>query len=821
MDSWTALHHVPPSRQAIARSITQHVKYSLCREFSAKDFATLYAATSLSLRDHIMDRVEGQDVLLDGSKQKRIYTLSIEYLLGRSLTNNLINLGMYSEYKAALETLGVDLGAIEESESDAALGNGGLGRLAACFLDSMATLGIPGTGYGLHYEYGLFKQEIENGYQKEKPDHWRSYGYNPWEIWHPETVYLIPIRGHIEETRDRDGNYNPMWLDWKVLLGVPYDIPIVGYGGRTINSLRLFAAHSSNDFDISVFNTGDFIRAVEQKISAENISKILYPSDAIESGRELRLMQEYFLVSCALRDVLRQYKSGSHPIEELHQYVAIQMNDTHPALAVPELIRLLVDEHGMPIETAWEITRKTLAYTNHTVMPEALERWPISLMEQLLPRHLQIIYDLNLRFLGAVAKLQPLSTTEVQSISLIDDSTPKHIRMANLAIAGSHRINGVSRIHTEILKKHLFPVFYKLFPGHFYSITNGITPRRWIMQANPKLATLLTQTIGDGWIKDLAQLSKLESFAADPDFHHRFTSLKREAKSQLTKHIFSQTRINVNPEALFDIQAKRFHEYKRQLLNVLNIIYRYLLAVDDGILPEVPRVYIFAGKAAPGYLTAKILIKLIHNIGSVINHDPRVKDLIKVVFLPNYSVSRAELIIPAADISEQISTAGMEASGTGNMKFALNGAVTIGTLDGANIEIRDAVGSDNFYHFGLTVEDIEGKRTHAELNPSYLFRTSTAIQRTVDALYGNRFCPGEPQLFREIAVRIHQHYDPYFHLADFLSYTKAQDQITADFQNQRVWTKKAISNIARIGFFSSDRAIQEYKEHIWGEVGHE
>jgi starch phosphorylase len=745
---------------------------------------------------------------------KRVHYLSMEYLLGRSLKNNLSNLGMLDLCRDALRKMGVDFEEVMEGECEAALGNGGLGRLAACFLDSLATMGMPGYGYGLNYEYGLFKQDIDNGYQKEKPDNWLIHG-SPWQIERPDEACIVPLYGRIEHGIDRAGQYNPMWMDWKIIVGVPHDMPIVGFGGQTVNVLRVYSARSSAEFDMQIFNEGDYLKAVEQQIASETISKVLYPSDLVEAGRELRLVQEYLLVACTLRDIVRRYEKSHATFDQFASKVAIHLNDTHPALAVAELMRILVDEHAQPWEKAWETTQATLSYTNHTLMPEALEKWSVSLLEYVLPRHLQIIYEVNHRFLAQVASVWPDDHERLRRMSLIEEGEQKAVRMVNLALVGSHSTNGVSALHTQIVKTSLVPDFYQLWPEKFNTKTNGVTPRRWLLQANPLLADLITSTIGSDWITDLGKLRALEPYAQDPDFQQAFMKVRRSSKTLLTQIIYDRCRVAVSPDALFDVHVKRIHEYKRQLLNVMQIIHQYLRMIQDGKTPPVPRVYIFAGKAAPGYWAAKQIIKLITSVGQVINADPRVQGLIKVVFLPDYRVSLAEQIVPATDVSEQISMAGTEASGTGNMKFAMNGALTIGTHDGATIEIMDEVGQENIFLFGLQVEEIRKMRERGSYHPLTYYHRNPDIRRLMDTFASGLFCPDEPSRFRWIYESVLDRGDPYFHLADLESYIETQERVAQAFKDPVGWTCKAILNVARTGKFSSDRAIAEYAREIW------
>jgi starch phosphorylase len=797
---------------AIEESICRHAKYSLgkaWRDLSPRD---LFTAVALTVRDQMMDRLLETQERYQQKDPKRLYYLSIEFLIGQSLCSNLHNLRVRELYRQALRNLGTDLEAIEESEADAALGNGGLGRLAACFLESLATLGMPGYGYGINYEYGLFKQEIDNGYQREKPDNWLAQG-TPWEIVRPDEACLIPVYGHIEHGVDRKGAYNPMWMDWKVLIGIPYDMLIPGYGGQTVSFLRLYSARASRDFDMQIFNDGDYFKAVEQKIASETISKVLYPSDAILAGQELRLVQEYFLVACAVRDIVRRFEQSHASFRDFPAKVAIQLNDTHPALTVAELMRILVDEKEIPWDEAWEITRASLGFTNHTLVREGLEKWPVPLLESVLPRHLQIIYEIDRRLLEQISASFPEDTERLRRMSIVEESTPKQVRMAHLAIVGSHSINGVSAIHTGLIKSSLAPDFYRLWPERFNNKTNGITQRRWLLQANPSLAELMCSTIGDGWIMDLLELRAMEKWAADASFQAEFRRIKRSNKERLAKVIRDSAYVKADPDSLFDIQVKRIHMYKRQLLNVMHIIDEYLSLIEDGRQPAVPRTYIFAGKAAPGYWAAKQIIKLIHNLARVINNDSRASDCIKVAFIPDYRVSLAEKIIPAADLSEQISTAGNEASGTSNMKFALNGALTIGTLDGANIEILEEVGEENIFIFGLKIGEAQAMREN--YRPWDYYNRDPRVKRVVDAFRSNLFCPGESELFASIYHSVLDANDEYFHLADLPAYLTTQELAGEAFNDPWNWTRKAILNVARIGKFSSDRTVAEYARDIW------
>jgi starch phosphorylase len=674
-------------------------------------------------------------------------------------------------------------------------------------------LHMPGFGYGINYDFGLFRQEIEDGRQKEKPDYWAS-EQSPWLIERQDQAVIIPIYGRIDHSVDRLGRYNPMWMDWKVLIGIPHDFPIIGQDARTINTLRLFSARASDEFDIHIFNDGDYLRAVEQKIQSETVSKILYPSDAVDAGRYLRFTQEYFLVACAIRDIFRHFLSKySHPREFANQ-VAIQMNDTHPALAVTELMRTLIDEHETGWDEAWEITQASCGYTNHTLMPEALERWPIEMFERVLPRHLQILYEINRRFLGQVAERWPGEHDRLERMSLIQEGNPQLVRMANLAIVGSHAVNGVAELHSDLVRSQLVPDFNEFYPAKFSNKTNGITPRRWLMHSNPALAMWIDERIGEAWRKDLDRLIELESFSDDPASQRGFLAIKFANKENLTQTILDSTGVRVNPLAMFDVQVKRIHEYKRQLLHALAIIDEYFRIVEDGIIPAVSRVHLFAGKAAPGYFRAKLIINLINNIATVVNKDPRVGDLLKIVFLPDYKVSLAEIIIPAADLSEQISTAGMEASGTSNMKFAMNGALTIGTLDGANVEMLRELGSDNIFIFGLRAEEVRSARTKG-YDPWDYYHEDQRIKRVLDSLTSDFVCTGEAGIFEPIRRALLDEGDNYLHLADFDSYIDAQQRISSVFLDPVEWSSKAILNIARMSKFSSDRTIREYARDIW------
>jgi glycogen phosphorylase len=799
----------------VTESVENHLRYSIGKWDGKPSAYEVFRALGLALRPFIIDRTIETAARHRHGHAKRLYYLSMEFLIGQSLANTLQNLGLYEVCQNAVEPLGFSLESLVDSEPDAALGNGGLGRLAACFLESLASLDMPGFGYGVNYEYGLFRQKIQNGYQKEEPDYWRS-EESPWIVAHPDQICYVPVYGYINHEYDRSGIYNPMWMDWKLLVGVPHDIPIAGFGGRTVNTLRLYSARASAHFNMEIFNSGDYLRAVGEKIDSERVSKVLYPADTVPAGRELRLVQEYFLVACAVRDIMNRFSEEYPDAALIPQKIAIQMNDTHPALAVSELMRLLVDERNLDWDEAWEITRSTCAYTNHTLMPEALERWPISLFQRVLPRHLQLIYEINHRFLESAKKVWIDQPAKLKAVSLIDESGERSIRMANLAIVGGHAVNGVAALHSDLVKHELLPEFYELWPEKFQNKTNGVTHRRWLAYANPELAALITGAIGDGWVSDFAQIRKLEPFADDAEFRERFRGVKRTRKEKLASLILQNTGITVNPDHVFDVQIKRIHEYKRQLLHVLQVIDEYLCLTERSIQPAMPIVHIFGGKAAPGYAMAKLVIKLINNVAAEIDADSRAAGQIRVVFMPDYRVSLAEKLIPAADLSEQISTAGMEASGTSNMKLAMNGALTIGTMDGANIEIVEEVGRENAYIFGLTAEEVAEQKRNWSYRPFQLYTNNERIRAVLDSLLTDRFSRDEPGLFRPVAEKLLNDGEQYFHLADFGTYTCIKQQVLRDYANRDEWSRKAVLNIARSGKFSSDRTIREYAKDIWG-----
>ena len=807
-----------PSRKdvhAFEDRIYQYLRHSLARKREGASRENIYLALAFAVKHDLLDRMIDTVERYERNDPKRIYYLSIEYLLGRFLRDHLRNLGIFEIARLAVREFGYELDNILNVEPDAGLGTGGLGRLAACFLDSMATLGIPCYGYGIHYEYGMFRQEIGNGYQMERPDSWLREGM-PWQVERLHRMCFVPLHGEVIDGVDRQGRRNPMWLDWKLIASVPYDFPVSGYGGRTVNILRLFAARGSEEFDMSIFNAGDYIRAVEQKIRAETVTKVLYPSDAVQVGRDLRLIQEYFLVFSAIRDILNRHQRQHTTFENLPDKVAIQLNDTHPALAVAELMRVLVDHHEIPWDRAWEICYRVFGYTNHTLLPEALEKWPVPTLQAVLPRHLQVIYEINDKFLNEVKQRFPGDSDRVRRLSLIEEGEPKQVRMAHLAIVGSKSTNGVSRLHSDLVRTHLVPDFAAFYPERFNNKTNGVSHRRWLLFSNPGLAALISRAIGGDWVEDLDKLGALEAFAADFGFQEEFLRVKQTNKDRLATLVRDTLQMNVYPDSIFDVQVKRIHEYKRQLLNLLHIIHLYLRASEDRKMPASPRTFIFSGKAAPGYFKAKLIIKLIHNVAAIVNRDHRVRDVLRVVFLPDYSVTLAERIIPAADLSEQISTAGMEASGTGNMKLAMNGALTIGTLDGANIEILEEVGAENLYIFGLTAAQVEAHRRARSYHPRAWYEGDAAIGRVMDALDGNLFSPFEPGLFQPLYNSILNEGDPYFHLADFTAYAAAHERAGTDFKDRAAWARRAILTVARTGKFSSDRTITEYANDIWG-----
>ncbi len=743
---------------------------------------------------------------------RRVYYLSLEYLMGRLLENNLVNIGLLGECREAMSELGQDFDALLEEGPDLGLGNGGLGRLAACFMDSLATLDLPAVGYGINYEFGLFRQKFIDGEQAESPDEWRRFG-NPWEICRPEYSVEVPVYGHVENQFDELGQGRPVWSGTRSILGVPWDVPIVGYEGTTVNYLRLWESTASRDFDLDVFNRGGYVEAVREKAESESISKVLYPNDSNEAGKELRLVQQYFFVTCSLQDIVKRHRRCNDTWDSFPDKAAIQLNDTHPAIAVAELMRLLIDDELLPWDQAWAICQKTFSYTNHTLLPEALEKWSVPLFEKVLPRHLQIIFEINKRFLEEVVEARwPGDHHKKAEMSLIEEGAPKQIRMAYLAVVGSHVTNGVAALHTQLLKKDLFSNFFALFPERFQNKTNGITPRRWLKACNPELSGLIDQSIGNDWPADLDRLRDLEKFADDPGFQEQFLAIKHRNKERLAALIRKRCGIEVDPSAIFDVQIKRLHEYKRQHLNLLNILTQYRRLVQNPDLDVVPRVFVFGAKAAPGYELAKEIIHAINAVGEKINNDERIQGKLKVAFLPNYGVSTAEIIIPASDLSEQISTAGKEASGTGNMKLALNGSLTIGTLDGANVEIQEEVGEDNIFIFGLTVEEVESLWKSGYCSIDHYWEDEE-LRAVIDWLVSDSFAPRGS--FDQIRHSLLDGGDPYLVLADYRAYVDEQAKVDEAYRDRSNWAKMAILNTARVGKFSSDRTIREYAEEIW------
>ena len=802
-------------RARLKLSIEHYIKYFIGKRVCELTKEEAYKVVAWAVREFALDKMYETMERYNKVGTKRVYYLSIEYLIGRSLENNLHNLHLHD----IMNNIKIDgfpdisLQEIFEAEYDPALGNGGLGRLAACYLDSMASMGLAGFGYGINYQFGLFKQKFENGYQVEQSDTWLGEN-SPWQFARYDRTVSIPIGGHVEMYNKADGKVNYVWTNTHTLYGVPYDFPIVGYNGKSVNYLRLFSAKTDDELDINIFNSGGYIEAVRDKILTETISKVLYPSDNIESGKELRLTQQYFFVSCAVQDMIRRFLEKSNDFYKMPDYICIQLNDTHPALAIVEMMRQLLDVYGQEWDEAWNITTKLFAYTNHTLLPEALEKWSSSILGRILPRHLQIIYEINRRFMEFARSKFGDDAYKLGKVAIVDgEGDNQVIRMANLSIVGSFSVNGVAKLHSELIKTSLVPEFFELWPEKFTNITNGVTPRRWLLHANNHLADLISEKIGKEWITDLDKLRNLEPFLKNKEFLQEFREIKIENKRRLAQKMYKATRVMANPESMFIVHAKRIHEYKRQLMTILQIIGDYLAIIRDNTHPITPKTYIFAGKAAPSYTFAKLVIKLINNVAKVINNDDRVNEYLKVIFIPDYKVSVAEKLIPAADISCQVSTAGFEASGTSNMKFALNGALTVGTYDGANIEIREAVGAENFYLFGLTDEEIRAKRL--TYNPRDIYDNSDYIKRILNTVNSNMFCENDyPQLFRPIYDSL-LNSDYYFVLADLEAFNNSIHQAENDFNSKYEWAKKALLNVARIGYFSSDRSVMEYAEKIW------
>lgn len=797
----------------IKSQFLSHLEYSLVKDTTNVRGWDLYYALSLTLRDRLIERWLRTQYEYRKQDVKKVYYLSMEFLMGRLLGNTLINLDAYDGVYDMLRQMGHSLEDIVEEEPDMGLGNGGLGRLAACFMDSLATQTYPAYGYGIRYEFGIFKQRIVQGYQVEEPDHWLRSGC-PWEIRRPEISYRVRFGGRVIEEEQPDGRVVHRWVDTEDVMAVAWDVPVPGYRVGNVNNLRLWQATATDEFEFDYFNNGDYVKAVEKKNVSENISKVLYPNDNVHLGRILRLKQEYFFVSATLQDIFAAWKQDHDSFDDLPLKIAIQLNDTHPAIAIPEMLRILMDEERLSWDEAWKITQKVFSYTNHTILPEALEKWSLSLFEELLPRHLMLIYQINNQVLNEINRLYPGNIIRMRSMSIIEEGKEKSLRMAQLCMHGSHTVNGVAELHSKILKERIFPDFYEMRPEMFQNKTNGITPRLWLRACNPQLASLITEHIGESWTRNLENIRGIEQYADDPDFLDGFLEVKGINKKNLSRHIYRATGVRVDERAMFDVQVKRLHEYKRQLLNVLGTLAQYFRIKHDPGGNHVSRVVIFGGKAAPGYFMAKRVIKLINCIGDVINKDAEVRDRLKVVFLPNYNVSLAEKIIPAADLSQQISTAGFEASGTGNMKFALNGALTIGTLDGATVEMAEEIGEENMFIFGLRASEV-GTLKQEGYDPWRYYCEDSLLKEIIDSIRGDMFCPLEPGIFSPVAETLLEHGDPYLLLADFRSYLDALDRADELYQKPREWAKKAIINIARSHKFSADRAVREYAEDIW------
>jgi starch phosphorylase len=790
-----------------------HLKYTRGKDLRAATPYDKMECCSHAVRDMAVDGfIATQRQYLD-QDVRRVNYLSMEYLIGKMLENNIYALGIVDKAAEALKALDITLDDLLELDVEAGLGNGGLGRLAACYLDSLATMELPAYGYGIRYEHGIFRQEFDNGWQRERPDEWLALGY-PWEMIRPEYTLPVCVYGRVKKNFIPGRGTQEVWEDWQMFEAVPYDVPIIGYGVNTVNMLRLWKSQPAEGFRLDVFNQGDYVRAVEEKNWAENVSKVLYPSDFTYAGKELRLIQEYFLASCSVRDIIRRYKKSHSGFDQFAAKNVIQLNDTHPTLAIVELMRVLIDEEGIPWDKAWDITVNTFCYTNHTLLAEALETWTVDLLQRVLPRHMQIIFEINHRFLQKVEISTPGDGTLMRKISLIEEGPHKQVRMANLCVVGSSKVNGVSALHSDLLRTNTMPEFDKVFPGKFCNVTNGITHRRWLLKSNPKLTALISENIGTDWKKDLALLSELESSAKSRNVQKQFMEIKHSNKESLCKTIMELTGEQVSPDSIFDVQIKRLHMYKRQLLKAMHIIYLYQKIKENPKIKMQPRTFIFAAKAAPAYMIAKSVIKLINSMADVINNDVDVAGRLKVIFLPDYNVSLAEKIIPAADISEQISTAGLEASGTGNMKLSLNGALTVGTWDGANIEIAQHVGEDNIFIFGHRTEELEELRRKG-YNPWSYMDKSTELQNVLEAIRDNIFDPTHPDLFKDIYNDVTEHGDFYFYLADFEPYIECQNQVDALYAKPSKWAEKAILNVARMGWFSSDRSIQDYCDQIW------
>jgi starch phosphorylase len=805
-----ATEPAPQSGVSLKDSIKRHLRLTLARHLKNASKREIWMATCYAVRDQVVDRFINTQSKHSEAKTRRVYYLSLEYLMGRLLNSNLCNAGVLEEAKVALDDLGYDLDELLEEEHDMGLGNGGLGRLAACFLDSMATMDLPAIGYGIHYQFGLFRQSFEKGRQVEKPDDWLREG-NPWEIARPQYSQKVKLYGHVEHGYDDLGNYRPQWAGYKQVEGIPYDLAVVGYETDTVNFLRLWESKSSQELDLQVFNQGGYVEAVREKAMGETISKVLYPNDETESGKELRLVQQYFFVSCSLQDLLRRFQREHQDWNDFPKKVVIQLNDTHPAVAVLELLRFFLDEEGMAWEEAWILVRNSFAYTNHTLLPEALETWGEGLFGKVLPRHLQLVQEINRRFQEEIRARFPGDEERVQRMSIVADG---QVRMAYLSVVASRSVNGVAALHTQLLKQRLMSDFAEIYPDRFNNKTNGITPRRWLLGCNPELAKLINEVVEPGWMTDLSKLRGLEKVSRDSSFQERFMSIKLQNKQLLADIINQKFGLEVDSGAIFDSQIKRLHEYKRQHLNLLHILTLYRRLLNDPELKINKRVFVFGAKAAPGYHLAKVIIHAINLVAKRINQDDRIRDLLKVFFWPNYGVSAAEKIIPATDLSEQISTAGKEASGTGNMKFALNGALTVGTLDGANVEIKEEVGDENIFIFGKTVDGIQDLRDQG-YNPQAYYERDEELKAVVDWLASDYFSPEDGPVLEDLSKSLLEWGDPYFVMADYRDYVETQEKIDLAYSDKSKWAEMAICNVAGSGKFSSDRTISQYAEEIW------
>ncbi len=809
------VHLKQPTPEEFRERFLHYLRYTSGIELRHARAADHLAALERAVRETMIDRAILTSRTYDKQRPKTVHYLSMEYLLGRLMHNNLIATGLLDTARDAMQLLGLSLDTIIEEEPDPGLGNGGLGRLAACFLDSLATLDYPAYGYGLRYEFGMFRQAFQDGWQVEQADTWLEGGF-PWEVARRDLTVPVRVGGQVDWSATEDGKHKPSWEGYRVAYGIPYDVLVAGYDTNTVSILRLWCAQAGSEFDFHIFSRGNYVQAVAERERVEAVTRVLYPADDIEAGRRLRLLQEYFLVACSVRDVMDRFKRRfGEAWELLPDAVSFQLNDTHPALTVAEVMRFLVDEAGVNWAPAWEITQATCSYTNHTLLPEALETWPVSLMEPLIPRHVQIIYEINRRFMESINKKFTGEPDRLRRMSILQEDGDKRFRMANLAIIGSHKVNGVAKLHTELLRTRVVKDFADLWPEKFLPVTNGVTPRRWLMACNPRLASAITNRIGDGWASDLNRLAELAPFADDPAFRDEFLAIKHANKQDLAALVDELTGIELDPDSLYDVQIKRLHEYKRQLLNIMHVILLYRRIKANPSAEVQPRSFIFGAKAAPSYHMAKEIIRLINGVAEVVNDDSDVDGRIKVVFVPDYRVTLAEKIIPAADLSEQISTAGMEASGTGNMKLALNGALTIGTLDGANIEIKDAVGDDNIFIFGYTAQEVETALTTGAHQPWVLYRADEELAGVIDDLRDGTFVGGNAGLLRNIWSSLMEHGDRYLCLADFRSYVEAQEQAAALYADRHAWATAAIRNVAAMGYFSSDRAITEYAEKIW------